>query len=374
MLSGYAKSGDMARAEEVFRSAPERNSASWNGMISGYIENGEMGMARKLFDEMPVRNNVSWISMISGYTRSGDVGLARKLFDGMERRDVFSWNAMIACYAQNGCTRDAIHLFNRMRKPDSGVWPDEMTFSSVISACSQLGDLRFGLWVEEYMGCVGVQFDDHLRTALIDLYSKCGGMDKAFELFDGLKERDLVAYSALIVGCAINGRSADAISLFKGMLEAKISPNEVTFMGLLTAYNHAGLVEEGYRCFASMWPRHRVPPSVDHYAIMVDLFGRSGRLEEAYRLIRKMPMKPHAGVWGALLLACRLHGNVELGELAGRKCFELEPGESGYYVLLANIYAEAGEWEQAKKLRKMMQEMGLAKTQGCSWVQAQAVG
>lgn len=178
-------------------------------------------------------------------------------------------------------------------------------------------------------------------------------MDKALVLFEGLEKRDIVSYSAMIMGCGINGRSSDAIHLFKEMLDAKITPNPVTFAGLLTAYNHAGLVEEGRRCFTSMWTNHKIPPSANHYAIMVDLLGRSGRLEEAYQLIRRMPMRPHAGVWGALLLACRLHGNVELGELAAKNCFELEPEGSGYYVLLVNIYAEAGKWDKAKRPRKM---------------------
>ncbi|CAD5181660.1 unnamed protein product [Musa acuminata subsp. malaccensis] len=369
IISGYAKAGDMDSAAELFDCMPERNPASWNGMISGYINRGDMGMAREFFEEMPVRSNVSWIAMISGYTRCGDVASAWEIFDQMEKKDLYAWNAMIACYAQNGCPREAIQSFNRMRKPDSGVEPDEMTFSSVISACSQLGNLRFGLWIEEYMRLLGIELDDHLRTALVDLYSKCGGMDKAFELFSGFRRRDLVSYSAIILGCGINGRSNDAIKLFQKMLDEKVSPNAATFVGLLTAYNHAGLVEEGRRCFASMSKKHKVAPSVDHYAIIVDLVGRSGRLEEAYQLIRKMPMQPHVGVWGALLLASRLHGNIEFGELAARNCFKMKPEESGYYLLLAGLYAEAGKWEKAKRLRKMMEAKGLYKMPGCSWVE-----
>lgn len=368
MVSGYAKAGDMDRASALFGCMPERNSASWNGMMSGHIEHGDMDSARMLFEKMPMKSNVSWITMISGYAQCGDVGSARVLFELMEGRDIFSWNAMIACYAQNGCPRESLQLFNMMHKI-YGLQPDEMTFSSVMSACSQLGDLRYGLWIEKYMCSLGIELDDHLGTALIDLYSKCGGMDRAFELFDGLRKRDLVSYSAMILGCGINGRSSDAFGLFKEMMDAKVNPNAITFIGILMAYNHAGLVEEGRSCFASMWSKHRVVPSANHYAIMVDLFGRSGRLEDAHQLIKKMPMQPHVGVWGALLLGCRLHGNVELGELAAQRCFELEPEASGYYILLANIYAEAGKWDKAKRLRKMMAEKGLTKLPGCSWVQ-----
>ncbi|KAM0945486.1 putative tetratricopeptide-like helical domain superfamily [Dioscorea sansibarensis] len=370
LVSGYAKAGLMDQSLDLFRRMPERNSASWNGIISAYVDVGDMGMARKVFDKMPVKSSVSWIAMISGYSQSGDVDFARELFDKMEEREVFAWNAMIACYAQNGCPRDALVLFNRMNKPETNVQPDEMTFSSAISACAQLSDMRFGLWIESHMACVGVEMDDHLGTALIDLYSKCGGVEKAFELFNGLRKRDLVSYSAMILGCGINGRSTDAMSLFDEMLREKIVPNSVTFVGLLAAFKHAGLLQEAHQCFGTMWSEHKVKPSGDHYAIMVDLLGQSGSVEEAYLLIKEMPMKPHVGVWGALLQACRLHGNVELGEIAARSCFELEPESSGYYILLAHIYAEAGEWEKAKRLRMAIADKKgfICKAPGCSWV------
>ncbi|XP_020577401.1 pentatricopeptide repeat-containing protein At4g22760-like [Phalaenopsis equestris] len=369
MVSGYAKAGEMDLAAELFWAMPERNPASWNGMISAYIDRRDMEQARKLFDEMPVRSNVSWIAMISGYSRCGDVASSENLFKTMNTKDIFSWNAMISCYAQNGFSKDAIQLFNRMRKPDTNVTPDEMTFSSVISACSQLGELRFGMWIETHISSIGIEMDDHLRTAFIDLYSKCGGMDQALKHYHHLRKKDLVSYSAMILGFGINGRCDEAISLFNEMVKSRIVPNSATFIGLLTAYNHAGLVDEGQICFDSMWRKYFVLPSTDHYAIMVDLLGRKGRLEEAYRLIQGMPMEPHSGVWGALLLACKLHGNVELGEIAARNCFVLAPDSSGYYVILANIYAEAGEWEKAKRLRKVMVEKGLAKVPGCSWVE-----
>ncbi|XP_073012121.1 uncharacterized protein [Typha latifolia] len=369
MVAGLAKAGDLDGATLLFESMPEKNSASWNGLICGYVRRGDMVKARELFDQMPERSTASWITMISGYTKCGDVKSASELFELMERKDLYAWNAIIACYAQNGCAREAIQLFNRMQKPYVGMSPNEKTFSCVLSACSQLGNLRFGLWVENCMRFSGIQLDDHLSTALLDLYLKCGGMDKAFKLFEGLQRRDVVSYSAMILGCGINGRLHEAIELFKEMLDSKVAPNAVTFVGLLTAYNHAGLVDEAQTCFASMLTKHKIVPVMDHYTIMVDILGRSGRLEEAFQLIKRMPMQPHVSVWGALLLACRLHNSVELGEIAARNCFELEPKETGYHVLLANIYAEAGRWDKAKKLRKVMVERGLTKMPGCSWVQ-----
>ncbi|KAK3121097.1 hypothetical protein QOZ80_8BG0645970 [Eleusine coracana subsp. coracana] len=368
MVAGLAKAGHLDEAVELFDRMPERNAASWNALLCGFIAQGQLSRARELFERMPVRNNVSWITVISGCAKAGEVHAASKLFERMENKDLYSWNAMIACYAQNGCAREAVVAFNRMLKPHVWVLPNEKTFSSVISACSQLGDLRFGLWVESFAGCVGVELDDHLRTALVDLYTKSGRMDKAFDLFRGLKRRDVVSYSAMIVGCGMHGKLREALDLFKEMSDAKINPNAITFVGLLSAYNHAGLMEEARTCFTSMSNNYRISPSVEHYTIMVDLLGRSGKLDEAFQLIMQMPMRPHASVWGALLLACRLHNNVELGEFVAYKCFELEPEDGGYYILLGNIYAQAEKWDKVKRLRKIMAERGLNKTPGSSWV------
>lgn len=371
MVSGYAKAGDMQSAIILFCEMPEKNPASWNSIICGWIDCGKIAFARDLFDQMHQKSTVSWVTMISGYTRSGDVDSAKSLFDQMDERDLFSWNAMITCYAQSGQPREAIELFNQMRKLyiNGHLYPDKMTFSSIISACSQLGDLRFGLWIEGFMRDLQIELDEHLRTAFIDFYAKCGSIERASELFIGSSKRDLVSYSAMILGCGMNGKASDAIHLFDKMLDDDIVPNSVTFTGLLAAYRHAGLVEEGIRCFTSMWRDHKVAPSCNHYAIMVDLFGRVGRLDEAYRLIKSMPMQPHVGAWGALLLACRLHGNAKLGEIAAHNCFKLDPKASGYYVLLANIYAEAGEWDKAKRLREVMTEKGVSTSIGFSWVE-----
>ncbi|KAF6168831.1 hypothetical protein GIB67_042138 [Kingdonia uniflora] len=370
MISGYVRGGDVGVAGLLFREMPERDSASWNAMISGFINVGDMDSARGLFNEMPKRSHVSWITMISGYSKCGDVDSAFEVFNQMSEKEkgLVAWNSMIACYAQNSRPKEALGLFNEMLNPNANVQPDKMTLASAISACSQLGDLRFGLWVKSYMNRVGIELDDHLVTSLIDLYTKCGCIKEAYELFHSLRRIDVVAYTAMILGLGINGKALDAISLFEKMVIAKVRPNLVTFTGILTAYNHAGLVEEGYRCYNLMKNDYGLVPSTDHYGIMVDLLGRAGRLEEAHHLINGMPMQPHAGVWGALLLACQLHGNAELGEIAAQHCIELEPETSGYYSLLANIYASYERWDDAKRLRKFMDEKGLVKIPGCSWM------
>lgn len=369
LISGYARVGNMDQACCLFQQMPEKNSASWNSMIGGFVDCGNIESARSLFDALPQRNNVSWITMIGGYSKCGDVESARELFDQMDKNDLLSYNAMIACYAQNSQAQEAIQLFNQMLKPDVNVQPDRKTLASVISASSQLGDSELGSLLESYMHKFGIELDDHLATAFVDFYAKCGSIDKAYELFCGIHKRDLIAYSAMILGFGINGKVVDAVNLFEEMINAHVSPNLVTYTGLLTAYNHAGMVEEGYQCFNSM-KNHGLEPSADHYGIMVDLLGRAGRLEEAYKLIRGMPMQAHAGVWGALLLACRLHQNVELGEIAAQQCFQLEPDTTGYSSLLASIYASVERWDDAKRLRKVVGEKGFSKVPGCSWMEA----
>ncbi|KAI3410230.1 uncharacterized protein J3R85_018925 [Psidium guajava] len=369
MISGYAKAGDMTRAGVLFQQMPERNSASWNAMLSGYVDCGNIELARELFDAMPQRSEVSWIAMIGGYSKCGDVKSARLLFDQLGEKNLLVYNAMIACYAQNGRPTEALQLFNGMIKHGAKIVPDKITFSSIISACSQLGDLKFGSWIELQMEKLGIETDDHLATALIDLYAKCGSICKADELFNSLKKKDLVAYSAMILGYAVNGKAVDAIKLFEEMVDARICPNSVTFTGLLTAYSHTGLVEEGYRSFNSM-KNYGLVPAADHYGIMVDLLGRAGHLEDACNLIKTMPMQPHAGVWGALLLACRSHNNVETGEIAARHCCKLEPDRAGYRSLLSNIYASVGRWTDAKQIREVVEEKASAKIPGYSWLES----
>ncbi|KAL5748583.1 hypothetical protein ACOSQ2_025880 [Xanthoceras sorbifolium] len=368
ILSGYAKMGNIGEAFSLFQRMPERNFASWNALISGFVDSGNMKLARSLFDAMPQRNSVSWITMIAGYSKWGDVTSARELFDQSGEKNLLTFNAMIACYAQNSQPNEALQLFNEMLKADVKFQPDKLTFLSVISACSQLGDIRFGSWIESYMDKFGIEMNDYLATALIDLYSKCGDINKAYDLFDCLRKKDVVAYTAMILGCGINGKAVVAIKIFEEMLNNQIYPNLATFTGLLTAFNHAGLVEEGYQCFSSM-KDHGLVPSNDHYGIMVDLLGRAGRLGEAYKMIKSMPMQPNVGIWGALLLASRLHNNVEFGEIAAQHCFKLEPDTTAYYSLLANIYASIGRWDDSRRLRKIIERKNLTKISGCSWTE-----
>ncbi|KAH6826562.1 Tetratricopeptide repeat superfamily protein [Perilla frutescens var. hirtella] len=363
MVSGYTRGKDMEQAYDLFCRMPERSFASWNAMVCGYIECGKIEVARRFFDAMPEKNIVSYITMISAYSKLGNVESAKELYDEQRENDLLLYNAMIACYAQNNRAKEALQLFDEMVKPNARFQPDKRALSSAISACSQLGDSEYGSRIESYMKELGIRMDDHLATSFIDLYAKCGNMDKAQELFNALQRRDLVAYTAMIIGCGINGKAREAIKLFDEMIDSGIVPNMVTFTGILSAYCHVGLVEEGYDCFALM-QRHGFVPTQDHYSIMVDLLGKAGRVDEAYGLIKSMPSEPHAGVWGALLLGCRLNNNVQVAEIAARNCLELDPDSSGYHSLLANIYAAAGRWEDANRLRGAIH----LKIPGSSWV------
>ncbi|KAK9983432.1 hypothetical protein SO802_032957 [Lithocarpus litseifolius] len=262
MVLGYARVGNMDQTWSLFQQIPETNMASSTSMISGYVDCGDIESARSIFDAMSQRNNVSWITMIAWYSKCGDVESARKLFDQMNDKDLLLFNAMTACYAQNSQPKETIELFNLMLERNVNVQPDGLTLASVISSCSQLGDFKFGSLVESYMNKFGIELDDHMATALVDLYAKCGSI-KAYELFRGLRKRDLIAYSAMIFGCGINGKAVDAIKLFEEMLNSHNIPNLVTYTGLLTAYNHTGLIEEGYQCYNSM-KDHGLVPSADH--------------------------------------------------------------------------------------------------------------
>ncbi|XP_078431604.1 pentatricopeptide repeat-containing protein CRR2, chloroplastic-like [Wolffia australiana] len=378
MISACAKSGDMPGAAALLEKMPvaDRNAESWNALISGYAARGELRLARKVFDEMPYRSFVSYVALIGGYARAGDVSAAEKLFKGMPPpRNAAAWNAMLACYAQNGRAGEALRLFLQMQKTHLGgeVLADGKTLVSVVSACAQLGEARLGRWAEAHLGAAGIPLDDHLRTALADLRAKCGDVDGAFQLFQGLGRRDVVSYSTMILACGSNGRLEAAVRLFEEMVAVEgILPNGVTFMGLLAAYAHAGQVAEGCRCFAAMAAEHGIQPGPEHWAALVDLLGRAGRVEEAHQVVETTPAATHSGAWGALLLACRLHGRLELGEAAARRYAELEPGSSAHLVTLAGIYAAAGRWDDAGALWATMQATGVPKIQACSWAHSTA--
>ncbi|CAL9027150.1 unnamed protein product [Prunus brigantina] len=340
-----------------------------NTMIDMYVKCGFLDCGRKVFDEMPDRDVVSWTELIVAYTKIGDMGSARELFEGLPVKDMVAWTAMVTGYAQNARPRDALDCFERMQ--GAGVGTDEITLVGLISACAQLGASKYANWVRDIAEKSGFGPTENVLvgSALIDMYSKCGSLDEAYKVFQGMKERNVFSYSSMILGFAMHGRANAAIELFHEMLTTEIRPNRVTFIGVLTACSHAGMVDQGRQLFATMEKYYNVVPSADHYTCMVDLLGRAGRLEEALELVETMPIAAHGGVWGALLGACRIHGNPDIAQIAANHLFELEPDSIGNYVMLSNIYASAGRWADVSRVRKMMKEKGLKKNPAYSWVE-----
>lgn len=338
-----------------------------NALVDMYAECGEMEAAWDLFEGMQVRNIVSWTSVISGFVRLGQVDRAKVLFDRMPERDTVSWTAMIDGYVQAGQFREALEMFREMQL--SKVRADEFTMVSIVTACAQLGALETGEWARIYMNRHGINMDTFVGNALIDMYSKCGSIERALDVFNEMHSRDKFTWTAVILGLAVNGHGEEAIDMFDRMLRAFEAPDEVTFIGVLTACTHAGLVEKGRDFFLSMTVTYRIAPNVMHYGCMIDLLGRAGKLREALETIGKMPMKPSSAIWGTLLAACRVHGNSEIGELAAEHLLELDPENSMAYVLLSNLYAKSNRWGDVRWLRQVMMEKGIKKEPGCSLIE-----
>lgn len=338
-----------------------------SGLIFVYSELGFLGSCHQVFESIPNPDLVCQTAMVSACAKCGDVGFARKLFDSMPRRDPIAWNAVISGYAQCGQSRDALRLFHFMQL--EGVKVSEVTMVSVLSACSQLGALEHGRWAHAYVQKNKIPVTVTLGTALIDMYAKCGDMNEAMQVFWGMKEKNVYTWSSAMNGLAMNGAGDKCLELFSLMQNEGVLPNEITFLSILRACCVLGLVEDGRKYLVSMRKDYGIEPLVEHYGCIVDLYGRAGRLDEALNIINEMPLKPHNGAWGALLNACKMYKNMELGELASRKIIELEGKNHGAYVLLSNIYADSKKWEMVDNVRQAMKVNGVRKQPGCSVIE-----
>jgi len=367
LVDMYAKCGYVKDARQVFDKMPERNVVSWNAIVGGYALNRHSDEALELFQEMPERNLVSWNVIIVGFVQSGCVDYALKLFCEMPEQNIVSWNAMLAGFVQNGCSDDALILFRQMRQ--RGVNADSVTVASVLPACADLASLQHGKEVHEDVVRYGAQFNICVRNALVDMYAKCGSIEDARKVFDETPLRNVISWTAMIVGYAMHGYGKEALQIFKQMLHSDSKPNSVTFIGVLSACCHAGLVDDGWKYFHNMSKDYQITPSLKHYSCMVDLLGRAGHLTEAEDFINKMAIRPDVDVWASLLGACRIHNNIEIGERVAGNLFELDPKTSAHYVQLSNIYAEAGMWDDVENVRKIMKARGIKKTPGCSWIE-----
>lgn len=346
-----------------------------NALINAYSECGGLEDARKVFDGMPNRDVVSWNSMIVGCLRNGEVDSALELFKGMEeRRNIITWNSVITGLAQGGRAKEALDVFHEMQNSENVVRPDKITVASALSACASLGAIDHGKWVHSYLERSGIECDMVIGTALVDMYGKCGCVNRALEVFNGMRGKDFLAWTAMISVLALNGYGEEAFEVFEEMVAAGVRPNAVTFVGLLSACAHSGLVQKGRRCFNSMKRDYQIEPQVEHYACMIDILGRAGLFTEAQDVINSMPMRPDAFVWGALLGACQLHGNVRLGEKVAMFLIELEPQNHAYYIILCDLYTKAGRFDDQKRIRSMMKGVNVRKTvPGSSMVEVDGV-
>ncbi|XP_024928628.3 pentatricopeptide repeat-containing protein At5g56310-like isoform X1 [Ziziphus jujuba] len=339
-----------------------------NALIHLYAARGVPSAARRVFAETVDVDVVSWSGLVVAHVRAGELEYAQHVFDRMPERDVVSWTAMISGYSKAKRSREALDLFWDMR--DAGVRPDEVTMVGVITACTNLGDLETGTEIHRYIEDNGCGWMVSLCNALIDLYAKCGYMDGAWQVFRNMNRKSLITWNSIISACANHGNADDAFSLYESMVNSGIQPDGITFLALLVAYTHKGLVDEGYRLFESMQKDYGIEASIEHYGCMVDMLGKAGRLEEAYQLITSMPIPSNDAVWGALLAACRTHGNVDMAERVVKRLLELKPDEGGYYILLRDIYVAAGRTEEANEMRHAMMINGARKNPGCSWMGA----
>nr|KYP66636.1 Pentatricopeptide repeat-containing protein At4g02750 family [Cajanus cajan] len=383
MLAGYTQNGKMHLALHFFDRMTEKNEVSWNLMVAGvswttiingyirvgYSQSGRMDEALDLFRQMPIKNAVSWNTMISGYAQAGQMDRATEVFQAMEERNIVSWNSLISGFLQNNLYLETIKSLVMMGQ--EGKKPDQSTFACAVSACANLASLQVGKQLHEYILKSGYMNDLFVSNALISMYAKCGRVQNAEQVFSDIEYVDLISWNSLISGYALNGYANEAFKVFGQMLSEQVVPDEVTFIGMLSACSHAGLANQGLDFFKCMIEDFVIEPLAEHYSCLVDLLGRMGRLEEAFNTVRGMKVKANAGLWGSLLGACRVHKNLELGRFAAERLFELEPHNASNYITLSNMLAEAGRWEEVERVRILMRDKRAGKQPGCSWIEVQ---
>ena len=404
LVNMYAKSGSIEDAAVVFDRMKGRNLITWNVMIGAYAGSGrgvkaydlylkmkEEGFQPDAVTYMSLLNDcastgaLEWVkdvhkhileggyesdvrvgnALVHMYAKSGSVEDARMVFDRMKGRDVITWNVMIGAYAGSGRGVEAYDLYLKMKE---GFQPDAVTYMSLLNDCASTGALEWVKDVHRHILEGGYESDVRVGNALVHMYAKSGSIEDAQLVFERMEECNVTTWNIMIGGLGQHGRGQDALELFRKMKADGLVPDAYSFVALLSACSHAGLVDEGRQIFCAM-KDHGVEPTVVHYTCMVDLLGRAGLLEETKRFISSMPVEANAGTWGALLGACRTYGNVELGELAAKEVMKLEPAAASPYVLLSNIYAAAGQWDQVSFIRHMMQERGIRKEPGVSWIE-----
>lgn len=336
-------------------------------LMEVYGKCGVLEDAKQVFDEMPEQDVVASTIMINSFFHHGLIQEATGIFNSVKTKDTVCWTAMIDGLVRNGEMNLALELFREMQRLN--VRPNEFTVVCVLSACSRLGTLELGRWVHSYMGRYGIELNHFVGGALINMYWRCGDIDEAWRIFEEMKERNVITYNSMIMGLALHGKSSQAIELFRRMTKQGLAPTSVTFVGVLSACSHGGLADLGFEIFHSMARYYGIEPQIEHYGCMVDLLGRLGMLKEAYHFIRTMKIAPDHVMLGALLSACKIHGNLELGEEIAKSLVNCGNADSGTYVLLSNAYSSSGKWKEAAQVRAKMKGEGIEKEPGCSSIE-----
>ena len=409
LLHSYVVKNNIVFAKRVFKSISSPDVVSWTSIISGLSKCGFHEEAIGKFLCMDVKpNTITLASVVSAccglravrsgkaihgyslrsldgvniildnalldfYVKCGNLASAKFLFMKMSWRDVISWTTMVGGLAQGGLCEEAVEVFQAMVNGGEAV-PNEATFVNVLSACSSLGALSLGQWVHSYISTRhDLVVDGNLGNALINMYSKCSDMCMAVQVFNELTHKDIISWSTIIGGMAMNGHGMHALQLFSLMLVHGVSPDDVTFIGLLSACSHAGLVKQGLIFFKAMNDVYGIAPQMKHYACMVDMYGRAGLLEEAEAFIRGMPMEADGPIWGALLNACKVHGNEKMFVQIYHSLRSAKGVSIGTLALLSNTYASCNRWDDANNVRDMMRDLGLKKMPGYSWIEVDAM-
>ncbi|OIT37573.1 PREDICTED: pentatricopeptide repeat-containing protein At5g66520-like [Nicotiana attenuata] len=338
-------------------------------LLNAYAVNS-FDCAYKLFDEIPVRNTVTWNTIITCFSRSGDVKGARKMFDQMPLRDLASWSAMIAGYMNNGHWEEGVALFQEMVMFEQ-LKPDQVTIGPILAGCSEMGSigLLLGKSVHSFVVKNHWELNVELGTCLVDMYAKCGFLNFASLVFDMMKDRNVVTWTALICGAAKHGFGTEALEIFKKMRQGGVLPNEFTFTGVLSACVQAGLVDEG-RGYFKMIKECGLRPTIQHYGCMVDLFGKAGLLGEAYEVINTMSPEPNIVIWGSFLSSCKLHKQFEMAERVIERVMNVVRPENdgGVYTLISDLYVLGGKWAEAERVRQLMLHQHVRKARGCSFI------
>ncbi|KAL6144015.1 hypothetical protein ACLB2K_054710 [Fragaria x ananassa] len=367
LIDGYARCGRVDVAVELFEEMEERDEFSWTVLVDGLSKCGHVKKAREVFERMPSKNVVSWNAMINGYMKGGEFEKARELFGRMGSRDVISWNSMISGYEFNERFGEALELFREVLEED--VRPTPATLVSVLSAVSGLAALSKGRIVHSVMVKHGFELEGVLGTSLIDMYSKCGSIDSAMAVFEGIQRKKVGHWTAIIVGLGMHGMADQVLQLFLEMRTNGMEPHDITFIGILNACSHAGMVDLGRYYFNMMRKDYGIQPTIEHYGCFVDILCRAGCLDEAKDVIGSMPMKPNKFIWMSLLSGARIHKNVDIGDYAAQHLIEVSPDTIGCYVVLSNMYAAADQWEKVSHVREMMKKRGVRKDPGCSSIE-----